>query len=311
MKNSLSSSILLALVTVSTLALSSCATTGSGSSVSSGAYSSPSSTDLSSTYGPGTYVVGDQHWGGNAMQRNLSQHEIMSGNVSDLTQGNIDTGREKMIQVAAVSLGSQAGMAARTREIQQALMTRASEYDKTFNFSMLMLEPGFLPPVITEGFDAYSQPNDSEARAADCIFRIERAARITPTAPTWRTYLLEGSPPAVRPDGSVLPKGADEKRLWDHWAMTGWNQGAQLADQNYEANLSRLKQDFNGMLRFKILYELGAVDKPILSRASLGTTGGGNEMAVNDRIIRITKSASLDANTKNWSGKNLCEAVRF
>ena len=309
MKKTSRSLFLSVLACLSAATLASCSTTPTRSS---GSSYSMASMATSPTYGSGgTYVPGDQHWGGNAVSRPLSQEEIMSGSVADLTQGSLDTGREKMIQVAAVSLGSKAGMSARAQEIQQALMVRAQDYDKAFNFSVLMLEPGFLPPVITEGFDAYNQPNDNEARASDCMFRIERPARITPVAPTWRTYLLEGAPPAVRPDGSVLPKGADEKRLWDYWAQVGWNQGAHLADQNYEANLARLTQDFRGMLRFKILYELGAVNKPILARANLGTTGGGNEMAVNDRIIRITKSASLDANRKNWSTKNLCEMVRF
>ena len=248
-----------------------------------------------------TFVPGGQHWSQNAAPSNLSKDQILSSQVGSWSKVQVDDGRAELIQVAAVSLGSQAGMAARAREIETALLSRATQYDRAFNFSAIMLEPGFLPPVITQGIDAYNQPNDNEARAADCIFKIERPARIVPVAPTWRTYLLGNSTPAVRPDSSVLPKTAEEKRLWDEWASSGWNQGARQADENFEANLARLRQDMQGMVRFKILYEQGLVSKPKLSRSFLGVTGGGDEMAVNDRIIRITQKSALDANTKNWS----------
>ena len=251
--------------------------------------------------GTQTYVPGDQHWSQNAAPSNLTRDQILSSNVGTWSKVQVDDGRVESIQVAAVSLGSQAGMAARAREIEYALMNRANQYDKAFNFSAIMLEPGFLPPVITQGIDAYNQPNDNEARASDCVFRIERPARIVSASPTWRTYLLGNSTPAVRPDASVLPKTAEEKRLWDEWAATGWNQGARQADENFAANLARLRQDMQGMIRFKMLYEQGLVSKPKLSRSFLGVTGGGDEMAVNDRIIRITQKSALDANTKNWS----------
>lgn len=244
---------------------------------------------------------GDVHWNANAAPANLSQRQILSSEVEGWSKPTVDGGRAQMIQMAAVSLGSQAGMAARSQEIQNALMVRSDQYDKAFRFSSLMLEPGFLPPVITQGLDAYNQPNDNEARATSVIFRIERPARLTPVVPTWRTYLLGDTTPAVRPEGSVLPRSNEEKQLWDQWALRGWNQGAQLADQNFEANLARLRQDFLGMVCFKMLYEQGLVSKPILARANLGVTGGGDEMGVEDRIIRITQKASLDANRSNWN----------
>lgn len=255
---------------------------------------------LSPAWAQSASVPGDAHWHQNAAPSNLSRDQIMSSSVGQWSQSAVDSGRAQMIQMAAANLGSQAGMAARSQEIHQALLARASSYDRAFDFSKIMLEPGFLPPVITEGRDAYNQPNDNEARASDRIYRIERAARIVPTPPTWRTYLLSETPPAVRPESSLLPRNADEKRLWDEWADMGWNQGAQLADQNFEANLARLRQDFQGMVRFKMLYQQGLVTKPQLSRATLGVTGGGDELAINDRIIRVSQKASLDANTNNW-----------
>jgi defect-in-organelle-trafficking protein DotC len=250
-----------------------------------------------------TNVSGDSaYWsGGNAAPRDLSREGIMSSNMQSWDNNSENTARLQSIQVAAASLGSQAGLAARTAQIQRALAGRAREFDRAFNFGALLLEPGFLPPVVSEGRNSYNQPNDNEARASDWVFKIERPARIVSATPTWRTYLLGNSTPAVRPDNSVLPKTKEEKQLWDEWAQKGWDEGARLADQNFEANLARLKQDFEGMVRFKTLYEQGLVSKPRLARANLGVTGGGDEMAINDRIIRVTEKAALDANKSNWS----------
>lgn len=250
-------------------------------------------------------VPGDSQWttGTNNAAPGITRDQIFSNKISTWSgnSSSVSPERSQMIQMAAVSLGSQAGMATRSAEIQEALLHRARDYDRAFNFAAIMLEPGFLPPVITQGVDAYNQPNDSEARAADCVFRIERPARIVSANPTWRTYLLQPPVPAARPDSNVLPKSQEEKNLWDQWAATGWNQGAQQADETFEANLARLRQDFQGMLRFKTLYEQGLVIKPQISRSFLGVTGGGDEMAINDRIIRITQKAAFDANTRNWS----------
>lgn len=250
-----------------------------------------------------TNVSGDSaYWsGGNAAPSDLSREGIMSSGMQNWDNNSEDTARLQSIQVAAASLGSQAGLAARTAQIQRALAGRAREFDRAFNFGSLLLEPGFLPPVVSEGRNAYNQPNDNEARASDWVFKIERPARIVSATPTWRTYLLGNTTPAVRPDNSVLPKTKEEKQLWDQWAQKGWDEGARLADQNFEANLARLKLDFEGMVRFKTLYEQGLVSKPRLARANLGVTGGGDEMAINDRIIRVTEKAALDANKGNWS----------
>lgn len=285
------------------LFVSGCASTQTYTSNSSDPNSLAGVNGSSQSSSAGGYVSGDDaYWGQtNAAPRNLSRDQIMSSGVGGWSNSSLDDGRQQGIQMAAASLGSQAGFEARSREIRQSLVTRATEYDRAFDFSKLMLEPGFLPPVITEGRDAYNQESDNEARASDRVYRIERAARIVSAPPSWRTYLLADSSPPARPSSSTLPQNSAEKTLWDQWADRGWNEGARLADQNFEANLARLRQDFQGMLRFKMLYEQGLVSMPKLARASLGVTGGGDEMSVNDRIIRVTDKAALDANTRNWN----------
>jgi defect-in-organelle-trafficking protein DotC len=211
--------------------------------------------------------------------------------------------RASAIQDAAVAYGVQAGMANRAYQINQVLESRGSQYDRVFNFSAVMLEPGFLPPVISEGRNAYNQPSSMVVRAADRLYKIEFPARLTSAAPTWRDYLpVTYSMPSL-PESSVLPKNGAEKDLWDAWARQGWQQGIDLANATFEANQGRLKRDFEGMLRYKALYEQGVVSKPVLVKANLGVTGGGDEMAINDRVYEVTRKAGLDPNAKRWNAE--------
>jgi len=38
----------------------------------------------------------------------------------------------------------------------------------------------------------------------------------------------------------------------------------------------------------------------LFSKASLGVTGGGNNLRINDRILRITAISQFDPNSKHW-----------
>lgn len=222
--------------------------------------------------------------------------------VTNKTPGkDVPLARAQAIQEAAATYGAQAGLAYRVQEITRQLNSHSSDYDRVFNFSALMLQPGFLPPVISEGRDLYNQTDGSTVRAAERLYKIEFPARLVNTPPRWQDYLALGVDAPQTPDQTVLPRTTAEKTLWDAWAKQGWTQGVSQANQMFEANLGRLKRDFEGMLRFKSLYEQNMVSKPILARSNLGVTGGGDEMAVGDRIIRITYKAGLNPGAGKWS----------
>lgn len=84
----------------------------------------------------------------------------------------------------------------------------------------------------------------------------------------------------------------------------GWDQGVEQADNSFNANRGRLKRDFEGMIRFKKLYEQGLVVKPTLARSELGITGGGDGNGGGDRLIKITTKAQLNPDGKRWSTSN-------
>lgn len=282
----------------------------------------PTGAATTSAAGAANSVPGDAYWSGQGGSAgNVSSAEAAYGGASRTAipnsmdgvmadqvfeavknpENDIPWTRATVIQEAAAAYGAQAGMAARAQQLNQATIGRSGSYDRVFNFAAVMLEPGFLPPVISEGRDAYNQPSDDEVRAADRIYKIEFPARLVNTPPRWQQYLSVPVSAPLSPDRTALPKSSAEKALWNQWAAKGWSQGVAQADLAFESNLARLKRDFEGMLRYKMLYQQHVVSKPILSRSRLGVTGGGDEMAINDRVYRITSRASLNADPSTWS----------
>lgn len=257
-------------------------------------------------------VPGDAYWaGGGTVGPSVSPNAVWADSPDQVSADSVFSGSENgesdiplaranLIQEAAAAFGAQAGMAARTRELNGAAQSRGHDYDRAFRFADLMIEPGFLAPVVTEGRDAYVQPNSREVRVADRIYRIEIPERLVSTPPRWQDYLLSAPTTPLSPDRLARPRTAAERAWWDRWARIGWERGVAQADQSFQSRLARLRRDFEGMVRFKSLYQQGAITMPVLATTNLGVTGGGDEMAINDRVYRITQGAQLDPNSQRW-----------
>lgn len=255
-----------------------------------------------------TSIPGDAYWGGLPGQATpppvppSSLQQAIDASTQGPQAGNgVSWARAQAITSAAKAYGVQAGLASEGFQIDQTLQQNASQYDRVFDFSAVMLSPGFLPPVIVEGRDAYHQPSPTTARAADRLYKIMFPAKIVSTPPTWRDYLPVAYKAPTPPSAAVRPKSSAEKKLWDSQVAVGWDQGVRLADETFAANVGRLRRDFDGMLRYKALYQQGVVKKPLLASEHLGVTGGGDEMAINDRVYQVTRNAALDPNTQRWS----------
>lgn len=256
-------------------------------------------------------VVGDYYWS-QSKSENVDPTKFNISNISASSvektlkansESKVSFVRQEMLQSAALSFGTQAGLANAAVSINKALDQfngTDKKLDTVYDFSKIMLEPGFLPPVISEGRNAYNQPTANEVRAADTIYKIEFPARIVNAAPNWRDYLyVEMSEPET-PAKSTLPKNSAENKIWDEWVKKGWEDGYVQAADLYESGLARLDRDFKGMIRYKKLYQLNMVTKPKITKTELGVTGGGNEMAVGDRVIKKTHDAELNPKSNKW-----------
>ena len=118
--------------------------------------------------------------------------------------------------------------------------------------------------------------------------------------PTWREYLvLQYTDPGM-PDSSLLPRTQAEKEVWDRYIDEGWQIGITQADVIFTENLSRLKRDYQGMVLYRTLLSQEMVSLPFVAEVNLGITGGNNEMAINDRILRITALPEFNTTSKEW-----------
>lgn len=246
------------------------------------------------------------------------------------TSAEVPTIRAQAVQEAAASLGARAGLARGLGDLDAALRKQAAAMDLNYNFSALALSvpmrPGqpatypaprtgngeyamILPPVIVEGQDSDSFPNEDEMRIADHVYKIHDKARLVPVdkksgrpaVPDWRDYLVFSFQEVQMPHSTMMPKNDAEKAIWNEWVKKGWQEGMAQAQQLFDGGWSRLNRDYKGMLNYRLAYSQGLVTRPQASGVNMGVTGGGTEMRVNDRVVRITDQAALVPDTTRWS----------
>lgn len=228
--------------------------------------------------------------------------------VREFTGGRI---RQEALRDAALSLGTRGGFAKRTMEIKKSLDARSSQLEQIYNFNSLLISTPtgqsktsqylIAPPVISEGRNSLKVEGDSELKIADRVYHIDVQARFITAPPNWRGYLDSTPVESVElPDASLMPKDGDERESWKQWIAKGWSAGVKQADIVFENNLNRLNRDYSGMVRYRVLLKQNMVSVPFVAENRMGVTGGGEDMAVDSRVLRITAKPSLQAAPEKW-----------
>lgn len=206
---------------------------------------------------------------------------------------------------AALSFGARGGLAKRNYEIMQRLRGHEDVLDQVFNFRQLLIKApsGMLiePPIVREALDALTVIDEGqEAAVSDRVYNISKRAKITTAPRNWRQYLQQDWS-EVRPPPEILwPRDESEEANWNKWISQGWERGYSQAEEMFEANLNRLQADFTGMIRYKMLLAKGLVFSPYAMHEDRGVTGGGEQMRVGDRAIRITGPAQFNTSPESW-----------
>ena len=211
--------------------------------------------------------------------------------------------RASALRDAALAVGLRGGVLERARQIHGALQAQSDSLDRTYRFSGLIQPSGILPPVVEEARNALSV-SEQTLRSTDLLLRIVRPARFVSVAPSWRDYLLLGLPLQAQvpmPHASLLPRNDEEKALWQQAVRQGWQAGLQQADATFEANLARLSRDYMGMLRYMALRERNLITEDLVAEARSVVAGGGDEMAVGERLYRIAAQPRLNAAPSTWT----------
>jgi defect-in-organelle-trafficking protein DotC len=98
-----------------------------------------------------------------------------------------------------------------------------------------------------------------------------------------------------------MPRNEVEKNVWDKYLDEGWQAGITQADVIFAENLGRLKRDYEGMIRYHTLLAQNMVSLPFVAQVNLGVTGGDSQMAINDRILRITTLPQFNNASSEWT----------
>jgi len=231
---------------------------------------------------------------------NLTQLRNLTAGTQQFTEAETHYFRAKGLRETALSLGAQAGLAWESRKINCMLNANNKSLDKAFNFRAIILPHNVLPPVLTEGDDAMHIQDCQTIRIADRMYKIEKQACFVAAVPTWRDYLMMPFKQPEIPDKSLLPNKVGELKIWKECVTIGWKRGINQAWNIFRDNVATLSRDFKGMIRYRYLLTQNMVSPPFVARTNLGVTGGGDELAVNDHVLRITALPQLNADSHSW-----------
>jgi defect-in-organelle-trafficking protein DotC len=214
--------------------------------------------------------------------------------------------RVNALTEGAQAYGSQMGYARRSWEILRRMEDRSGQLSEVFEFARVVerapVRAGVvIPPVVSRNFQAYDLDAEGrEASVADEYLTIIRPGRLAPMEPTWRDYLVLDPGTPDEPARSLLPGTDGEHEIFTAAFEAGWEAGVDLADTEFANRLARLQRDYTGMLQYRRLVAHGMMDRMVLEDADFGVTGGGNEMRIGNRNVRITSDAEFRANPDQW-----------
>lgn len=209
--------------------------------------------------------------------------------------------RVKSLRDSAMSVGAQGGLAWASGKMNNRMLKDQKYLDTIYNFNGMMLSHGVLPPVLEEGDYTLNLDDPNTIRVADRTFKIVQQARFATTAPHWREYIwLNFDKPAL-PDKTLLPRSDKEQKIWQDAVRQGWEKGIEQAYSIFQQNLARLKRDFRGMILYRKLLQQRMISPPFVSRTELGITGNGDDMRINDQVLRIVELPKLQTSGKSWN----------
>jgi len=228
---------------------------------------------------------------------NLQSLKKLSGGTSKAKNGAI---RSQNLRDTALSVGARGGLAWRATQINNVLLRHESMLYRLFNFNAMLLDKNVLPPVLTDARNTLTLGGTDTIRIADRTFQIVEQARFVTAVPVWRDYLWLSYSPPETPDKSLLPKNREEQIVWKKFIDEGWDAGVQQAEIIFKENIARLGRNYKGMILYRTLLAQNIVSPPFVAQLDVGITGGGSDLTVNDRVLRITAFPTLQNNSREW-----------
>lgn len=232
----------------------------------------------------------------------LAGLQSLSNNQKQTTRNQPTTGRirEMALKETALSVGAQSGLAWRAKYIDEALVKQTRNLDAIYDFNALVLEHNVLPPVLLEGRNTLNLADTQTIRVSNRTYKVSKQAHFITTPPDWRQYLWMDYQPPETPNITLLPKTKEEQEIWRIYVTKGWENGVEQANTILEESIARIKEDFSGMILYRKLLAMNMVSPPYVSNTELGVTGDGDEIRIDDRVLRITALPALNTNSNEW-----------
>lgn len=230
----------------------------------------------------------------------LAGLQQMGGGTSRVRGPSMGKIREMALKETALSLGAQSALAWRAKYIDEELVQQARNLDAIYDFNALILEHNVLPPVLLEGRNTLNLADAQTIRISDRTYKVSKQARFITTPPNWRQYLWMDYKKPEYPNATLLPRTKEERLVWCHYVEKGWSQGVEQANTILEESIARIKEDFAGMILYRKLLAMNMVSPPFVSHTDLGVTGDGEEIRIDDRVLRITALPALNVNSSEW-----------
>lgn len=216
-----------------------------------------------------------------------------------LKQGDI---RLQGLKESAMTFGAQNAVAWRYKIILALLKSNSDALYRVYRFQDLLLKNNVLPPVIQISWNTANINQHNALRLSGQDISIIKPARLVTTVPSWLDYVYVFDKKDWQSSTYILPKNAEERAIWDQYVIQGWDKGIEQASVMFAINFSRLNRDFIGMLTYHHLLAQHMISPTFTAKSTIGITGSGSHMRINDRIVRITShSALLPQASKQWS----------
>jgi defect-in-organelle-trafficking protein DotC len=238
--------------------------------------------------------------------QNIHKYATDPGIFDDFSSATLDLDiRRDAQREAALSYGARGGLSKRNFMIAQRMEAYEGGLDKIYDFRSLLIKThsGLMvePPIISESIaNVNVNGGGAEAAVSDKLLQISKDAQIVTAPRNWRHYLVQPYGDVAPPPKILWPENAEEQARWDNWVREGWDQGWAQADEIFETNLNRLVSDFQGMIRYRKLLAQNMVSAPFVMQEDRGVTGGGDEMRIGDRALRITGPSQLQVGSDQW-----------
>ncbi len=230
----------------------------------------------------------------------IVKEQLMAASGAPQEAAAIGALRVQALRETALSLGARGGLADRAQQINGYLTNYEPMLYKIFQFNGMLLDSNVLPPVLIEARNTLNLTGSDAIRIADRTYKIIAQARFVTATPTWREYLWMAYSTPELPDRSLLPRNKPERIMWERDIEEGWKAGMAQADLIFTENINRLVRDYTGMILYRKLLQQNMVSPPYVASLDMGVTGSGDNLTVNDRVLRITAFPELQADSNEW-----------